>query len=175
MNTKRQEELVNGYLAALDEDTRPVYRELTRYLSELGYYPHAQRSYIVFKHDLHNKQMAKMGTSTRKNQTPKPYFALRFSACRGYSPRFADIARAAIEKSPSHAAKCVDGGCGYCQGEPWSHVYTLTLGGERRTHCGAYVQEIPNVAAEDLTEIQGLMAEEHRYLLRHEAGAGESN
>jgi len=169
MNTKKQDELINTYLSALDGDIQSVYRELASNLAELGYHPHAQRGYIVFKHDLHNKQMAKVGMTVKKNQPPRPYFALRFSACRGYSSRFGEIVRADIEKSPSHAAKCVEGGCGYCAGDAWSHVYTAEFPDGRRTHCGAYVMEIPGVTMDDLSEIKKIMAEEHRYLLAHEA------
>ncbi len=171
MNTKKQEELVNVFLSALEENTRPLYREIVLYLSELGYHPQKERSYISFKHDLHNKQMAKMGFQRNKEQSP--FFALRFSACKGYSQRFADIVSTAIEKYPSRAANCPDGDCVFCAGDPKTHVYSYTFpGGETKYHCGARALEIPNLKADDIGEIKKLIKEEHAYLLKYEAGIG---
>ena len=59
MKTKKQEELVNSFLSQLNDEIRPLYHEIAVYLSELGYNPRKQRSYIVFKHDLHSSQMAR--------------------------------------------------------------------------------------------------------------------
>ena len=169
MVTKRQEELVHTYLLGLDDKTRPLYREIAGQLYELGYHPHKERSYLVFKHDLHNKQMAKMGRKNDKAQTP--YFALRFSACRGYSPRVAGIVAAAVARYPARAARCIDGGCHFCQGEPASHVYTHTFSdGRSQSHCGAYALEIPDILPEELDEIKRLIQEEHAFLLKYEAG-----
>lgn len=171
MKTKKQEELVNTFLSALGDDIKPVYQEIIQYLSELGYHPNKEKSSISFKHDLHNKQMAKMGVNTTKAKGPTPFFSLRFSACRGYSPRFAAIVGAYIEKYPTRSARCVDAGCNYCSGEAGTHVYTyITPGGETKTHCGAYAVEIPGITADDIPEIKKLIREEHDYLLKHEAG-----
>ena len=167
--TKKQEELVNSFLSALGDDARPLYRDIILYLSGLGYHPHKEKSNISFKHDLHNKQMAKMGI--KKNKEPSPFFALRFSVCRGYSQRFTDIVSAAIIKYPSRAALCVSTGCDYCGGEAETHVYTYTLpDGESKSHCGAYALEIPFVTREDVDEIKKLINEEHEYLIRNEIG-----
>ncbi|MHB1153480.1 MAG: hypothetical protein ACYCWE_15510 [Eubacteriales bacterium] len=169
MKTKRQEELVNNFLSALDDEIRPYYQDLILYLSELGYHPQKERSAILFKHDLHNKQMAKM--SLKKNKMQTPYFALRFSACRGYSKKFTDIVSAAVINYPARAARCINNGCSFCRGEAASHVYTSTFSdGEIKTHCGAYVLEIPDITPVDIGEIKNLIKEEHTYLLKHEAG-----
>jgi hypothetical protein len=77
MKTKRQEELINTYLSALGDDFREPYREIALYLSKLGYNPKKEGGNISFKHDQHNKQMAKMGF--RNNKLRPPFFALRFS------------------------------------------------------------------------------------------------
>lgn len=168
MKTKRQEELIDSLLSIVGDELSPLYREIIVYLSEIGYYPHKQRSYIVFKHDLHNKQMAKTGK--RINKDLSPFFALRFSACRGYSQRFADIVREAIEKNLPSEANCMSNGCNFCRGEPNTHVYLYTFpDGETKSLCGAGALEIPDITADDIAEIKKLIKEEHEYLLQHEA------
>lgn len=169
MKTKKQEEMITSFLSLLGDQTGTLYQEIILYLSELGYNPQKQRSFIIFKHDLHNKQMAKTGIRMGKENVP--FFALRFSACRGYSGRFADIVSAAVLKDNSHEALCLTNGCHFCSGEPATHVYTYTLpDGKCKYHCGAYALEIPNIAADDISEIKKLIKEEHEYLLIHEAG-----
>lgn len=169
MRTKRQEELIHSFLSTLADDLRPLYQEIIMYLSELGYYPQKERSNLSFKHDLHNKQIAKMGI--KRNNEHSPFFALRFSACRDYSQRFTDIVREAIIKYPSRVPRCTENGCSFCGGEPDTHVYSCTFpDGETKSHCGAYALEIPNITTEDIKEIERLLCEEHEYLLKHEAG-----
>jgi len=176
MKTKRQEELVNAFLAQLDDENRALYGEITGYLAELGYNPYRQRSYIVFKHDAHGKQMAKVGVKNKKEYLtyqamPEPYFALRFSACRGYSRRFEDIVRAAVSRESFRQAACLTNECGYCAGEPATHVYACEFpDGESRSHCGAHALVIPGVTLRDIEEIKQLLKEEHRYLMKHQAG-----
>jgi NRPS condensation-like uncharacterized protein len=169
MKTKRQEELVNEFLSRLGDKIRPVYQDIIMYLSEIGYNPHKQRSYIIFKHDLHNKQMAKTGI--RINIDKSPFLALRFSACRGYSQRFADIVMAAVAEQNFSEAQCMYNRCDFCKGAAATHVYTYTFpDGESKSHCGAVALEIVNITADDMGEIKKLIKEEHEYLLKHEAG-----
>ena len=168
--TKRQEDLVAAFMVELG-DAGPLYHELILHLAELGYTPQKEKSNLSFKHDLHNKQMAKMGIKTTKATGPSPFFALRFSACRGYSQRFADIVAAYMAKYPTRAARCTSGGCLYCKGAADTHVYTQPVpGGESKTHCGAYAIEIPGIVANDIAEIKKLIQEEHAYLLKQEVG-----
>jgi len=55
-------------------------------------------------------------------------------------------------------------------GEPETHIYTYTFpNGESKSHCGAYVLEIPSITVKDMGEIKKLIKEEHEYLLKHEA------
>jgi hypothetical protein len=169
MKTKRQEDLVNSFLSILGEDIRLLYQDIIKYLSELGYNPYKQRSYIVFKHELHNKQMAKMGKKIYKDHSP--FFALRFSACKEYSQKFTDIVAIAVSNPDFREAQCIYNGCNYCRGEAASHVYTYTSpNGENRSHCGAVAFDIPDIKADDIIEIKSLIKEEHEYLLKHEAG-----
>lgn len=169
MKTKRQEELINSFLSVVGDQIKPLYQEIIVYLSEMGYNPQKQRSYIIFKHDLHNKQMAKTGIGINKDKSP--FFALRFSACRGYSQRFTNIVSMAVDRANFRKALCLDNGCKYCGGEADTHVYTYEFAdGESRSHCGAVALEIPNITADDISEIKKLIREEHEYLLKHEAG-----
>ena len=174
MKTKKQEELINSFISSLSafgDEVGPLYREIIMYLSETGYNPHKQRSYIVFKHDLHNKQIAKTGI--RINKDKSPFLALRFSACRDYSQRFADIVCAAVSEAGLSEANCLGGGCDFCAGEPDTHVYKYTFpDGTEKSHCGAVALEIPDITAEDISEIKKLIKENHEYLLRHQAGIG---
>ncbi len=170
MKTKYQEELVNAYLSQFQDEIKQLYRDIILYLSELGYNPKKEKSSISFKHDLHNKQMVKMGARISK-KGPSPFFSLRFSACRGYSQKFIDIVSSYMMKYPTRAARCPGGGCSFCAGEADTHVYTHLLpDGRRKSHCGAYAIEIPDIATEDIGEIKKLIKEEHEYLLKYEAG-----
>ena len=167
MKTKKQEELVNSFWATLGDEFEPLFQELIDCLSDLGYNPKKEKTNISFKHDLHNKQIAKMGM--KKSGDISPFFALRFSACNGYSQRFADIVRA-IVKYPHKTAGCTSNNCSYCAGEPDTHVYICTFpDGENKSHCGAYALEIPDISADDVGEIKKLIKEEHKYLVEHEA------
>lgn len=169
MKTKKQEELVSLYLSQFGDDIYTLYHDIIMYLSELGYNPKKEKSSISFKHDLHNKQIAKMGTKVNKKKDLSPFFSLRFSACRGYSQRFTDIVSEAINKYPSKAPGCLINDCHYCAGEPSTHVYTCTFpDGESKSHCGAYALEIPDITKDDLCEIKQLIKDEHEYLMKHE-------
>ncbi len=169
MKTKKQEELVNEFLSKLGDEIRPIYHEIIRHLSEIGYNPYKQRSYIIFKCDLHNKQIAKTGI--RINKDKAPFFALRFSACREYSQRFEEIVRSAVTEENFSEAKCMDNRCDFCRGAADTHVYTYTFpDGVSKSHCGAVALEIPDITADDMVEIKNLIKEEHEYLLKQEAG-----
>jgi hypothetical protein len=164
--------MIESFLSELRDELRPIYREIIQYLSETGYNPHRQRSYIVFKHSQHAKQMAKVGINIYKPHNP--FFALRFSACRDYSRRFADIVRDSIAKQPYVEPNCMAGACSYCAGTADSHVYTHVFpDGEIRFQCGAGALEIPNLTADDIGEIKKLIREEHEYLLKYQAGISE--
>ncbi len=170
MKTKRQEELTASFLSALGEDERPLFAEITAALAGLGCRPRKERSYLVYKHSLHNKQIAKTGF--KKNETP--YLALRFSACRGVPEKFDAVVREAVLKYPTRAPRCPDGLCSFCRGEPGTHIYTCTLpDGSTGTHCGAYALEVPVLTPADAGAVIELIRQEHDYLMRHEAGAEE--
>jgi len=171
MMTKRQEALINSFISTHGDQITPAYMDIIAYLSELDYNPYKLGSGITFKHDLHTKQMAKLGTKGGKKKGFSPFFALRFSVCRGYSQRFSDVVGDYIAKYPTREARCVNGECTYCGGEPGTHVYTYTASNcEGQTHCGAYAVEIPDVTADDVEEIKKLIKEEHAYLMRHQVG-----
>lgn len=157
--------MAQAFLATLEDDARPVYEEVIAYLAALGYHPQKEKTNLSFKHALHNKQMAKMGIRTGK--APAPFFALRFSACKGYSKRFEDIVSTLIEKYPARAARCPSGCCDYCKGEAEKHIYRH----EGQASCGAYALEIPGITVNDLAEIKQLISQEHVYLMEYEVGA----
>jgi len=171
VKTKKQEELVHTYLAQFGDENKPLYQDIIAFLSALGYHPRKEKSSLSFKHNLHNKQLVKMGTRVSKGKDASPSFSLRFSACRGYSQRFIDIVGAYMTKYPTRSALCPSNKCHFCAGEADTHVYTHEFpDGERKAHCGAYAIEIPNITADDLEEIKQLLKKEHEYLEKHEVG-----
>ena len=169
MKTKKQQELVNSFLDTLDNELGSLYQEIVMCLSKLGYYPRKQRSYIVFKHDVHNKEMAKMGTTWTKDASP--YFALRFSACKGYTKSFADVVKDYIDKNPGKLfPHCENERCVFREDGNRTPLYEYTSpDGESQSCCGAKALVIPDITADDIEEINKLIKEEHEYLLKHEA------
>lgn len=157
---KRQEALIAEFIAVIDEKMQPVYRELIDCMDELGYAPAKERSHLVFKCKAHNKQLAKIGFKKEV-----PFFALRFSACRGYSDRIAGLVADYIAKNPTKAARCPAGNCDWCKGMPQTHVYTDGV----NMNCGAAAIEIENLSAADVDELKKMICEEHEYLMRYEA------
>lgn len=150
----------------LPADDRPAYAAAADCLDRLGYHPQRERGHLSFKHRAHSKQIAKIGL-----RRGAPFLALRFSGCQGYSPRFAAVVARAIAQSPSKTPRCPEGGCNFCAGPPETHIYRHTLpDGTQRAHCGAYALEIPGFCQQDLPELAALIAQEHAYLLAHEAG-----
>ena len=138
---KKQEELLNSYLSQLGDEIRPLYKTIALFLSEHGYNPKKEKLGISFKHNLHNKQIAKMGV---KGNVCDPFFSMRFSACRGYSQRFTDVVNEAAVKLSARIARCINSGCDWCEGKADTHVYICDLpDGERKYMCGAFALEIP--------------------------------
>lgn len=168
MKTKKQQELIDSFLDTLDSELGSLYLKIVECLSALGYYPRKQRSYIVFKHDLHNREMAKMGITWTKDASP--YFAFRFSACKGYSHRFAEIVRDYIDKNPGKLfPHCEDGKCVFrADGDRTPFYEYNSPNGETQSCCGAKAFVIPNITAEDIDEIKKLIKEEHDYLVKNE-------
>lgn len=170
MKLQKQEELLCSFLDNLDDDVNPLYQEIITCLVDLGYSTAKVRSNIAFKHELHNKQIAKIGI--KKNSSQTPFFALRFSACKNYSSKFSEIVSAYIKKYPTRTSRCTSGECNFCAGEPETHVYRCTLpDGEVLMHCGAYTVEISDITEKDIVEIKSLINEEDKYLQKYEARA----
>ncbi len=167
MGTKKQEELLESFLCGLEPEQAAVYRELARYLEGMGYSPKKQRSAIVFTCPWHGKQLAKLGFDKKG----APFFALRFSACRGYSRRFEEIVKAAVGKEKHREPACMGADPeNFCKGPAEQRVYTYVFpGGERRCLCGAKALAIPGLGREDVPEVERLMEEEHRFLMQYEA------
>lgn len=169
MKTKKQQEMIELYLSQLEREKQAIYREIIAHLSELGYNPRKEGLRISFKHDLHRKQIAKIGMS--KGKQPRPIFMLRFSACQDYSKRFKDIVNTAVSKDNFNESRCIYNNCDWCAGDAKSHVYIgESADGTLKYHCGASALEIPDVKAEDIAEIKRLLNEEHIYLMKNEVG-----
>jgi len=122
----------------------------------------------MFKHDAHNREMAKMGMTWTKDHSP--YFALRYSACKGYSQKFAYIVRDYIQKNPGRLfPHCENGKCIFRADGDRTPYYEYTfLNGETQSFCGSKALVIQDITAEDIREIKNLIQEEHDYLMKHE-------
>lgn len=174
MRTKKQQEMIELYLSQLESEEQAIYREIIVYLSELGYNPKKEGLRISFKHDLHRKQIAKIGMS--KGKQPRPIFMLRFSACQDYSKKFKDIVNKAVSKDNFNESRCIYNNCDWCAGDAKSHVYIgESSDGTLKFHCGSSALEIPDIKAEDILEIKRLLKEEHTYLMKNEAGIESEN
>lgn len=171
LRTQKRTELAEAFLARLDPELAGVCQQLILHLSQLGYHPKKQRENIVFLCPWHKKQLAKMGF----DKAGRPFFGLRFSACRGYSPRFEKIVYDTVSAKGHREARCVTGSDDFCKGPPERRLYTCTLpNGETRRSCGAKALAIPDLCPADLPEIKALMEEEHRFLMEYEARAVSS-
>lgn len=164
--TQKQRELAEGFLSNLEPEQGKLYWELIFHLSHLGYRPVKQGDSLVFRCRQHHKHIAKMGFSPGR----EPFFALRFSACKGYSQRFEEIVREAVSKEDYKALSCMEGGKAHCRGPVDQRVYACQLpGGEKRYFCGAIALKIPNLSQRDVGELKKLMEEEHRFLMEYGA------
>ena len=171
MKTKKQTELIESFLAKVGGELEPLYREIFTYLSGLDYNPYKQRSYIVFMHDAHNKFILKTGIRINKNKAP--FVALRFSACKKYSKRFAEIVKDHIIANADRPfPHCENGNCVFYPAGHFLPHYTCTLpDGSVKSSCGGISIEIPNLTASDIPEIKKLIFEEHEHLMKHEANS----
>jgi hypothetical protein len=166
MPSDRQGGIMETFLSMLSAGERLIYEPIMSCLSELGYKPQKQstQGYVIsYKHPLHNKQIAKIGIRGKK---PAAFFALRFSACSGYSQKFSNAVHEAILTGERYIPMCDT--CKICKGG--KHVYTYELpSGETASRCGAYAYEIPNVSMDDVDEIKRLLREQHEYFIRYSA------
>ncbi|MCL2064152.1 MAG: hypothetical protein FWG98_07250 [Candidatus Cloacimonetes bacterium] len=166
MPTPKQKELINTFISQLSNDAKQIYEPVVEHLLKLGYVPKKVRENIAFTHPVLNKYMVKMGI--KKGKHPVPFLALRFSACRDYSQRFADIVKSPISKYPHKIPGCLENKCSWCLGEPESHIYSYTFpDSETKYHCGAYVPEIPNISLDDVPEILKLITEQDKYFQKY--------
>ena len=101
-----------------------------------------------------------------------PYFALRFSACKGYSQKIENIVRAYIEKNPDRLfPHCEDGKCVFRADGDRTPFYEYAYpDGEVKSFCGGFALVIPDITSDDIDEIKRLIREEHEYLMGHGAG-----
>lgn len=168
MARDKKSNIAETFLSMLSADERLIYEPIIAHLLELGYRPQKQsvRGYVVsFKHTLHDRQIAKIGIRGKK---PAVFFALRFSACAGYSQRFVDVVRDIVLASDQYVVRCDT--CRLCKGD--RHMYTYELpNGEIASRCGAYAYEIPGVTLEDVDEIKRLIKEQHEYFMAYAVSA----
>ena len=74
---------------------------------------------ISFKHDLHSKQIVKIGI----RQAAETDFYVSFFACQNYDKRFKNIVKTAVSKNSYEESRCIHNHCDWCAGEVKTHVY----------------------------------------------------
>jgi hypothetical protein len=158
------EKHIDAFYAMISGEEKLVYQPIINKLVELGYTPMKKntKGYILSFSKLdHNRVLARFGI---REGNGKAFFGLRFSSCANYSDKFAEVVRNRILSSNNRLAKC--GECGYCKGDKFVYTYTFP-NGEAKAACGAFVLEIPNVAADDIDEIKRLIDEQHLYFMKY--------
>lgn len=161
---KAWEKLINTFYGMISGEERLVYEPIIDRLVELGYTPMRKQTkgYILsFSNLEHNRVLARCGV---REGSGKAFFGLRFSAMFRLLDKFAGVVRDRMLSGNSRMAKC--GECGFCKGEKFVYTYTFP-DGETKAACGAFVLEIPDVAAGDLDEIKRLIGEQHEYFMTY--------
>lgn len=117
---------------------------------------------ISFKHDLHSKQIVKIGMT--KGKQPRPIYMFRFFACQNYNKRFKDIVKTEVSKNSYEKSRCIHNHCDWCAGEVKTHVYIdESFDDTLKFHSGTRALDIPDVKTEDILEIMKLVDKEHGY------------
>ena len=158
---------VETFLSMLNDSDLIIYRQLIEFLYEHGYIPqHKSRTkglVISFSNLEHNRVIANMGV---REGSAEPFFGLRFSSCRDYSQKFADVIRDRFLSSNNRLAKCSQ--CKFCKGDKFVYTYNFQ-DGDNKAACGAFILEIPNITEDDIEEIKRLFEEQHKYFMKHYA------
>lgn len=154
---------VDAFLSMLSGSDLVIYKQIIEFINEYGYIPQHKKAkglVISFSNLEHNRVIANMGV--REGNT-EPFFGLRFSSCKDYSQKFADVIRDRILSSNNRLAKCSQ--CKFCKGDKFTYTYTFP-DGENKAACGAFILEIPNTTADDIAEIKRLLEEQHKYFMK---------
>ena len=161
---KKWEEFINEFYAMISNEEKLIYQPIIETLVELDYIPMRKRTkgfILSFNNPAHNRVLARFGV---REGSEKAFFGLRFSSCRNYSDKFANVIRDRILSSNNRLAKC--GECGYCKGDKFTYTYEFS-DGESKAACGTFVLEIPDVNLSDVDEIKRLISEQHEYFMKY--------
>ena len=156
---------VDTFLSMLDDSELNIYKQIINLFYEYGYVPqHKSKTkglIISFSNLEHNRAIANMGV---REGSAKPFFGLRFSSCKDYPQKFADIVRDRILSSNNRLAKCSE--CRFCKGDKFTYTYKFP-DGKIKVACGAFILEIPDITADDIAEIKKLFQEQHKHFMEH--------
>lgn len=155
--------LTESFLSSLNETDRKNYKELIDILVSYGYQPYKKTTkgiVMTFNNLVHNRVIANMGM---RENSDKPFFGLRFSACTEYPEKFHEVVRNRILSSKRRPAKCAV--CNYCGGP--KHVYVYQFPDGIQADCGAFVLEIPDINEQDVEDIRKLIDIQHHYFMTY--------
>jgi len=161
---KKWEEFINEFYGMISNEEKLVYQPIIDTLIELDYTPMKKRTkgfILSFNNLAHNRVLARFGV---REGGGKAFFGLRFSSCKDYSDKFANVIRDRILSSNNRLAKC--GQCGYCKGDKFVYAFTFA-DGENKAACGAFVLEIPDIELSDVGEVKRLIKEQHEYFMKY--------
>ena len=173
--TTKQKALISELLACLPDNERPVFGEITSFITELGYVPQKQKVQdfvLSFKHNVNGKIIAKMGIRRQKG-----FLSIKYFACKNVPENYV---KALGENSddvydnlpPPDRDKLLPGAimlkctasCGVCTGGRKRYYYQFPDCKEIY-RCGAYPVLIPDVTEDDVDDLKRLIVEQHEYFL----------
>jgi len=149
--TQKQTDALEKIIAALPEESRPIFREVAEYAISLGYMPKimgVRGDYADFSKSKIKRTVLKIGTD------PKfpPRLALKFYALSKFTTTFREAVeeRLKVWQRLGYEAKCF--GCGRCDG---TEGYTAVFpDGTEGFLCGYGVLDVPAFSAENVDEIK---------------------
>jgi hypothetical protein len=167
--TLKQKNLISQLVSELPDELKMPYGEIMDCLTDLGYLPQKQavKDFMLsFKsgRQIIAKICARSGGE----------FRVKFFACENPPPKYRGALLQEINRNkntywgamdpnrPAHLKNKCDG-CGTaCTGGQMGYYWKFEDGREE-FRCGAYPILIPNITADDITEVKRLIAEQHRY------------
>ena len=177
--TAKQNALIQKLFDTLPKDEKPAFEAVVTFLTDLGYVPQKQKVQgfdLAFKHQVHNRIIAKIGV-----QKQNGWLRIKFFACKHVPEKYiqalhdeavANENRYSMPVPPPDRKPMPAGvimktctlRCPTCSGGGMRYFYTFPDGREI-FRCGAYPVPLANVQTTDLDELNRLLLEQHHYFL----------
>lgn len=167
--TTKQEALMNEFLEAIEEEYRPLFKELAEFAVSYQFNPVRNKTQdfsIDFKNSKLKKTIMKMEVAEQKHdgfgygERKIPGLRLKFFATKEYSKIFQHAVKSVIEDFDGKYTGCY--GCGRCKGNPQGYVYTYP-DGKKVFRCGSEQLSIFDFDESNLDEIKQLIQNQIEY------------